>query len=74
MIPNPGNIGTVIDRSPVVLCIFLMSGKTFTFKWADIITNNESTLVFNYQAMSDQKLKTATFNKNQIAGYSECLG
>ena len=52
------------------LCIFLTSGKTFSFKNADILTDNESVMVFSYYAMSDGKLKRATFYKSNVAGVS----
>jgi len=43
------------------LCIFLPTGKTFSFKDVDIINNNETMLVFNYTAMSDDKRKLGSF-------------
>lgn len=56
--------------TPQNLCIFLTSGKTFSFKGISIVTDNESVLVFNYTAMSDLRSKTATFLKRNMAGYS----
>lgn len=53
------------------VCIFLVSGKTFTFKDVTILQNNETVLVFKYAAMSDGLSKTATFSKAHVAGYSE---
>lgn len=52
------------------ICIFLDSGRTFSFKNIRIIANNESVLVFDYIAMSDSKPKVATFQKAVIAGWS----
>ena len=53
-----------------ILCIFTSQGKTFTFKDGTVVCSNESTLQFTYSAMSDGKLKTATFPKNTICGWS----
>ncbi|HBF42340.1 MAG TPA: hypothetical protein DDW42_01680 [Desulfobacteraceae bacterium] len=53
-----------------ILCIFLPSGTTFTFKDVEVVTSNETHLQFNYQAMSDGKIKTANFPKRNIAGWS----
>lgn len=52
------------------LCIFLTTGKTFSFKDTTIVSNNESYLTFTYRAMSDGKVKTAHFQKTNIAGWS----
>jgi len=53
-----------------ILCIFLPTGKTYTFKNVTIITDNETMLVFRYAAMSDGLQKTATFPKNTLCGWS----
>jgi hypothetical protein len=52
------------------LCIFLTSGKTFTFLDVTVITDNEYALTFVYSAMSDGLTKRATFYKSQVAGVS----
>lgn len=52
------------------LCLFLPTGKTFSFKGVSIRTNNETALEFSYQAMSDNKVKYGFFQKNQIVGFS----
>jgi len=52
------------------LCIFTPMGKTFTFKDVNITCDNETMLVFIYAAMSDGKVKTGTFQKNTICGWS----
>ncbi len=51
-----------------ILCIFLNTGHTFTFRNVEIITDNETVVVFKYTAMSDGKSKEATFYKQHIAG------
>lgn len=51
-------------------CVFLPYGQTFTFKEVELLTNNESTLMFRYEAMSDGLVKTAVFQKAKIVGYS----
>ena len=53
-----------------ILCIFTHYGKTYTFRNIEVICNNESTLQFHYEAMSDGKVKTGTFPKDNICGYS----
>ena len=50
------------------ICIFLESGRTFTFKDVSEITDNESTLAFSYYAMSDGLRKRVTFSKFRIVG------
>ena len=52
------------------LCIFLSTGKTFTFRDVLLVCDNESVLKFHYAAMSDGKTKTATFPKNTLCGWS----
>lgn len=53
-----------------ILCIFMTTGKTFTFKDVEVVCDNESVIQFKYSAMSDGKAKTATFPKGNIAGWS----
>ena len=53
-----------------ILCIFTHYGKTYTFRDVEIICSNETTLQFNYIAMSDGLAKTATFPKSNMAGWS----
>ena len=52
------------------ICVFLPSGKTFSFRDIVIETNNEGVLVFTYDAMSDGKRKTFTAQKSAIVGWS----
>ena len=53
-----------------ILTIFTPCGNTFTFRDVEVTCNNETTLQFNYAAMSDGKTKTATFPKPTICGWS----
>lgn len=46
------------------------SWPTYTFKNVEILTDNETVLVFRYQAMSDGEWKIATFIKSLFVGYS----
>lgn len=55
---------------PQHMCIFLTSGKTFSFKFIQDVVDNESIVSFSYRAMSDNKKKRATFYKSNIAGVS----
>jgi len=52
------------------LCIFLVSGRTYTFKNVAHIVDNENCISFSYTAMSDGKRKCATFCKynGSVAG------
>lgn len=52
------------------LCIFLVSGRTFTFRSVTIEHDNESAITFTYEAMSDGRRKRATFIKLHVAGVS----
>jgi len=53
-----------------ILCIFTQTGRTYTFRDVKVIHDNETVLVFGYKAMSDGKIKMATFPKANIAGWS----
>lgn len=46
------------------LCVFMSSGRTFTFKDVVIIYDNEHMLSFRYSAMSDGLEKVMTIYKN----------
>jgi hypothetical protein len=52
------------------LCVFLNSGKTFSFKNVVNLVSNESMLAFNYTAVSDRQIKKASFAHSNIAGFS----
>lgn len=51
-----------------ILCVFLNSGHTFTFRDVTITSDNEKAIRFKYAAMSDGKSKEATFYKQNVAG------
>ena len=53
-----------------IICIFIGSGKTFTFKNIEMLCDNESIIQFSYRAMSDGLEKIATFPKSNICGWS----
>ena len=53
-----------------ILCIFTQTGHTFTFRDLELVTNNETILMFKYKAMSDGKDKIGTFPKQSICGWS----
>lgn len=59
-----------ISKSDSLLHIFTGEGKTFTFHNATITVDNESTLCFEYGAMSDGRNKKAEFLKSRIVGFS----
>jgi len=54
----------------LILCIFTPMGRTFTFRNIEIVRDDETDLQFNYVAMSDGRLKTATFPKATFCGWS----
>jgi len=53
------------------ICLFMPTGKTFTFREAEIITDNESVLEIDYVAMSDGCAKHLTVQKSALVGWSE---
>jgi len=52
------------------ICLFLPTGRTLSFRDIVIISNNESFLTFDYRAMSDSLIKTGTFQKRALVGWS----
>jgi len=56
------------------ICIFTPTGRTYTFKNVTIVCDNETMLQFTYLAMSDGKIKTASFPKNTLCGWSLTQG
>ncbi len=63
-------VSTNINRESEILHLFLPSGKTFTFRNVTIVTDNESSLVLKYTAMSDGKVKIIDIQKTAIVGWS----
>ena len=59
-----------MNKKIETLCLFCSTGRTFTFKDIEIVTDNETVLVFTYNAMSDGKSKTMVAYKSQIIGAS----
>lgn len=53
-----------------ILCIFCPTGRTFTFRNVEIVSDNETVLEFTYSAMSDGFKKRGIFLKNNIVGWS----
>ena len=45
------------------LCIFLVSGRTYSFKGVYDVVDNENCISFRYRAMSDGKVKSGVFYK-----------
>lgn len=52
------------------LCVFLVSGRTFTFRNVKVVVDNETIIVFEYLAMSDGLKKSGVFYKQHIVGIS----
>ncbi len=50
------------------ICIFLNSGRTYSFKNCKVLIDNETVISFSYTAMSDGKEKVVTFYKVNFAG------
>lgn len=59
-----------ISKQDSLLHIFTDSGHTFTFHNVTIKVDNESSLVFEYGALSDGRVKVAEFSKHRIIGFS----
>lgn len=57
----------------MVICLFIPTGRTFTFRDAKITIDNETVLVIEYVAMSDGKVKRVTVQKSQIVGWAVTL-
>lgn len=57
----------------MTVCLFMPSGKTFTFKDVTIHSDNEQVLVLDYTAMSDGNRKRITVYKSSIVGWSGSL-
>lgn len=54
-----------------ILCIFLNTGRTFTFRNVNVLHDNEFAITFEYAAMSDGLAKQATFYKAHVAGVAK---
>lgn len=54
----------------ILLHIFTVSGRTFTFKHGTINVDNESTLSFDYLANSNGKQKRGIFIKANMVGHA----
>ena len=61
---KPDVVGNVV--------VFLVSGRTYTFRDVCNIVDNENCISFSYEAMSDGKNKKVTFYKynGTVAGVS----
>lgn len=59
-----------IKSKVINLCIFLPTGRTFSFKNVTLLSDNENMIIFSYIAMSDGVEKIATFYKTHIVGIS----
>jgi len=53
-----------------IICFFTHYGRTYTFRDAAIVQDNETVLVVEYKAMSDGKKKRVTMQKANIVGWS----
>ena len=53
-----------------ILCIFTLTGHTYTFRDVEVTCDNETFLQFKYAAMSDGKSKLANFPKATLCGWS----
>lgn len=56
--------------APTTICLFIPTGRTFTFRDAMIVTDNETVLVIRYAAMSDGLIKRITVQKSAIVGWA----
>lgn len=63
-----------MGKEYISVCLFLPSGRTFTFRNVCIECDNETSLVLRYTAMSDGQKKVAVIQKSQIVGWSTLDG
>jgi len=70
--PTAG-VQEAIPTSPPIpqVTVFTTQGKTFTFKRIRRLVTNEFSISFDYEAMSDEMYKHATFFVANLAGYSK---
>ena len=52
------------------VCLFLPTGRTYTFRDATVIQDNETVLVLKYIAMSDAHEGFLTVQKSAVVGWS----
>ena len=67
MIKDVGPMYEALD----MLTVFMESGRTFSFYDVEIVTDNETVIVFDYAAMSDGRKKRGRFYKHRIVGESK---
>ena len=53
-----------------ILCIFALSGKTYTFTNVKMFSDDGAELRFRHTAETDGKIATATFMKTNLCGWS----
>ena len=53
-----------------ILHLFVQTGRTYTFRDVQIVSNNETAITIKYQAMSDGKEKIGVFFWTNLIGYS----
>lgn len=66
----PADTQASLNTRLAILCVFLNTGNTFTFRNVAVIHDNEFAIEFSYVAMSDGQLKVARFFKKNVAGIS----
>lgn len=52
------------------VCLFLPTGRTFTFRDVTVACDNETFLILEYASMKDGKTKRAIIQKAAIVGWS----
>lgn len=52
------------------VCVFLQSGRTFTFRDVSVACDNETFLILEYSSMKAGKSKRALLQKSAIVGWS----
>jgi len=50
------------------ICFFLNTGKTYTFRDVEVISDNQTAIHIRYKAVSDGFSKEAIFYKEHVAG------
>ena len=55
------------------MCFFLNTGRTYTFRNVEVLSDNETAITIKYTAMSDGLKKEATFYKAHVVGVSKWI-
>ena len=58
------------DKMRYLKIVLFGEHRTYTFKYCEVLTDNEYALVFGYQAQSDGVWRTMTAHKDKLLGWA----